>query len=125
MRKRVFGLLVAAAVALPVFVASPANAAPTGHCHWWSEPNVIVGSRGHDRLVGTDCFDTIFGLQGSDRIIGRSREDTLNGGRGNDRIRAVDGFADLVRCGLGKRDRAVVDQYDTATRCETVRIVPV
>jgi Ca2+-binding RTX toxin-like protein len=100
--------------------ATPAAASHPGHpCHPHAEPTVIVGSLGNDRLVGTPCANTIYGLPGNDVLIGRAGRDTLAGGRGNDRLRAIDGEADVVRCGAGF-DRARVDQFDSTYRCEVV-----
>lgn len=95
----------------------------------------IRGSRGDDRLVGTPRADRLYGMGGNDTLIGRRgadllhggrAEDRLGGGRGNDTIRARDGSVDLVRCGRGRRDVAVLDEVeDGVYGCEKVReLVP-
>lgn len=48
--------------------------------------NVIRGTKGRDRIVGTPGDDVILGLAGNDKIIGRGGDDIILGGPGNDRI---------------------------------------
>lgn len=52
---------------------------------------IINGTRGNDRLEGTDGADTINGLAGNDRLEGEDGDDVLNGGAGDDRLEADDG----------------------------------
>jgi CSLREA domain-containing protein len=85
-------------------------------------PDVIEGRGGNDTLYGGRGNDRLVGGSGSDRLVGGRGRDVLLGGTGNDRIEARDGVRDVVRCGLGKRDVAVVDRRDAVARdCETVR----
>jgi hypothetical protein len=88
-------------------------------------PNVIYGSLLIDRLIGTNCDDIIAGFRGDDLIVGRGGEDVLWGMNGNDHIRSFDGEHDIVRGGNGRRDRCVVDQLDTYSGCERVRVIEV
>jgi hypothetical protein len=101
--------------------------------------NTILGTPGKDRLHGTGGDDCIFGRRGGDHLAGGPGADTLrgNGGRdvlvggpGPDRflggidrdvIRARDGERDVVSCGRGRHDRAIVDAVDTVRGCEKVR----
>jgi Ca2+-binding RTX toxin-like protein len=53
----------------------------TNRCH-------LDGTRGRDRLVGTEYVDIIRGLGGADTILGRGGPDTIDGGTGDDRILA-------------------------------------
>ena len=83
--------------------------------------NPKKGGRGRDVLVGTPKGDRLFGYRGADRLIGRAGRDCLKGGKGNDRIRARDGQHDVVRCGAGRHDVAIVDRRDRVRGCERVR----
>jgi Ca2+-binding RTX toxin-like protein len=101
----------------------------------------FVGTRGDDRLRGTNRADEMYGLKGDDRIEGRGKNDYIEGGGNNDRLfgdsendeiyggrgedeifggegddflNAADGRAgDKVDCGGGNTDEAVVDTGDT------------
>ncbi len=88
-------------------------------------PDVMRGTGDDDVLRGAGGADRLFGLGDDDRLIGGDDDDLLVGGGGSDLILARDGEGDDVRCGAG-RDRAVVDQLDRLTGCETVdrRTVP-
>jgi metallophosphoesterase (TIGR03767 family) len=99
---------------------------------------VIRGTSGPDRLSGTEGSERIAGRRGGDRIDARGGDDCVQGARGNDRlrpgggedkvragkgrdrIRAADGEADLIRCGRGKRDKALTDEFDRTRGCELV-----
>ncbi|WP_217922064.1 calcium-binding protein [Miltoncostaea oceani] len=89
------------------------------------DDDVLRGAGGADRLFGLGDDDRLYGGAGADRLIGGDDDDLLVGGGGSDLILARDGERDDVRCGAG-RDRAVVDQLDRLTGCETVdrRTVP-
>lgn len=82
----------------------------------------VRGGRGADRLRGRAGDDCLAGQAGADRLRGDAGTDRLVGGRGSDRIRAGgDHDEDIVRCGRGRRDRAVVDSGLDSTRgCERV-----
>jgi len=82
------------------------------------------GRRGADRIKGRGGDDCLYGGRGRDRLVGGAGEDLLRGGRGADRLRAVDGEADRLRCGPGRKDRARFDEFDSVARsCERRREV--
>lgn len=60
----------------------------------------IVGTKGHDVIVGGPGANRIFGLGGNDTICGGGGDDRIFGGRGNDRIYG-DGGDDMLRGGRG------------------------
>jgi Ca2+-binding RTX toxin-like protein len=77
-----------------------------------------------DALDGGTGNDALSGEGGNDLIVGGPGVDLLSGGHGNDLLLAADGTRDVVHCGAGRRDRAVVDRKDFVTRtCERVRVV--
>jgi WD40-like Beta Propeller Repeat len=67
------------------------------------------GTRGGDRLRGTDVDDRVCGFLGDDTIGGGAGRDGLYGGEGNDSLRSRDGSFDVVGCGTG-RDKVVADR---------------
>jgi Ca2+-binding RTX toxin-like protein len=95
------------------------------------------GLGGNDRLVAYDANDTIEGGPGDDFLEGGFGNDVLDGGAGvdqfngdrtetnvfavgNDQIRARDGNAEQISCGLGS-DTAQVDANDVVdATCESV-----
>ncbi len=88
----------------------------------------LYGDGGRDRLVGGAGNDSMFGGDGDDRLTDGAGRDRFTGGRGNETIDARDRSpagrraADTIRCGAGRRDRAIVDRRDRVDRdCETVR----
>lgn len=112
----------------------------------------ISGTQGNDTLTGTVNVDQIYGLNGDDDIFGRAgsdqlyggaNEDELSGGRGGDELYGGSGIdileggagsdyinsadknrQDIVNCGNGAADRAIVDNEDTvAGNCENVQVV--
>lgn len=112
-------------------------------------PDVIVGTADPDTLVGGPGADMIFGLAADDLIYGGVGPDRIFGGRGADRIRggpgpdtirggldvdrigggpgndlimvAGDEAIDIVLCGDGRQDLAIVDPDDkVANDCEFV-----
>jgi hypothetical protein len=141
MRKRV--LLILATTLLGVLVLGGAALAVTKTC----SANPCVGTKGPDRLKGTDAKNEISGLRGPDYITGKQRADELHGNRGKDEVRANngrdrvfggrgkdalyggggndtmnarDGYKDNVYCGLGI-DTAYVDRLDRVKEdCENV-----
>ena len=106
--------------------------------------STIRGLEGDDKLTGLDQPETIDGGPGDDVLQGGFGDDDITGGPGRDRIlgdggsscdyfgctvpfgndtiRARDGEADSIDCGLGT-DTAIVDPVDTvAGTCETVDV---
>jgi Ca2+-binding RTX toxin-like protein len=99
--------------------------------------STIRGLGGNDHLVAYDGHDTLEGGDGDDYLEGGFGNDVLDGGPGtdqfvgdrtetdviaigSDQIRARDGNAELVNCGIGA-DTAQVDANDTVdATCETV-----
>lgn len=88
----------------------------------------LVGGRGADLLTGEGGNDRMAGGAGNDFLTDHVGLDQLSGGAGNDTIDARDTSArgrrgrDIVRCGAGTRDIAVVDRRDRVSRdCERVR----
>jgi hypothetical protein len=141
MRKRV--LLILATTLLGVLVLGGAALAVTKTC----SANPCVGTKGADRLTGTDTKNEIRALRGPDYIAGKPHADDLYGGRGQDEVRAGNGrdrvfggrgrdqlyggggndtmnardaYKDNVNCGLGI-DTAYVDRLDRVNQdCENV-----
>jgi len=103
-----------AAVGLPL-LASPAHADP--------KPNIILGTPGDDKLVGTKKADLIVGFHGDDTLFGGRKTDALLGGYGDDLLVSFGRHSgiDLVRGGPGN-DRCVVDKTDRTIGCETIVI---
>ncbi len=64
------------------------------------------GGEGNDTLTSGDGNDILLGGLGDDVVSGGGGSDLLDGGFGNDTLKAVDGTADLARCG------ADTDSYD-------------
>jgi Ca2+-binding RTX toxin-like protein len=93
--------------------------------------SVIFGLAGDDQLYGRAGADRIFGGLGDDWIRGGYGPDTLRGGRGVDHISggpgndlilaAGDDAVDVIRCGDGRQDLAIVDPNDEVDNdCEFV-----
>ena len=110
---------------------------------------VIFGTPRADELVGTWRSEIIFALGGADQVQGRAGADRIFGGAGDDALRggpgpdslfggpgvdhiaggpgddlilaAGDGTADVIDCGDGRQDLAIVDPNDeVANDCEFV-----
>ncbi len=81
----------------------------------------VVGTVGGDRISGGSGADVVYGGARDDCISGGPGRDRLFGNRGEDTIIARDGYPDLVVCGLGAGDVAVVDPSDRVYGCETAR----
>jgi len=107
----------------------------------------FVGTRGNDDLRGTNNGDEMYGLRGNDDIRSLGGDDYIEGGTGRDDLRGGNGgdeiyggrgeddifgndgndfinsadndIPDVVDCGDGGGDRAVVDIEDTVSNCET------
>ena len=87
----------------------------------------LRGGTGNDRLSGSAGADVLVGEAGADRLTDTSGRDRFSGGPGNDRINARDRspygrrVADVVACGTGRYDIAIVDRRDRVSRdCERV-----
>jgi Ca2+-binding RTX toxin-like protein len=107
-----------------------------------ADSSLIRGLGGNDKLVAYDGNDVIEGGDGDDFLEGGFGNDVLDGGAGvdqfngdrteanviaigNDQIRARDGNAEQVSCGIGS-DSAQVDASDVVdATCETVDRGPV
>lgn len=83
-----------AAVALVVGAgAAPASAAPSAHRLASRDPGArlggktLVGTNGHDQLVGGTKADFIDGLRGNDHIHGGAGHDEIGGDSGDDHLR--------------------------------------
>ena len=84
----------------------------------------MTGGNLHDELRGGVGEDKLTGGSGNDVLLGRRGKDRLFGGPGDDVLRASgDGSRDLVDCGGGTSDRAVVNARDLVTGCEIVKVV--
>ena len=99
--------------------------------------STIRGLGGDDRLIGADGADSLEGGEGADYLEGGFGPDVLDGGggvdqfvgdkterdviaSGNDTIRARDGLAEQINCGIGS-DSAIVDLADVVDpSCEAV-----
>jgi Ca2+-binding RTX toxin-like protein len=81
----------------------------------------LFGGAGADTLSGDAGKDVLDGGAGNDKLTGGAGADTLGGGRGNDAINSRDHRKDIVDCGAGSKDSAIVDKVDTVRHCEKVR----
>ncbi|HXQ89599.1 MAG TPA: polysaccharide deacetylase family protein [Solirubrobacterales bacterium] len=116
-------LLLAAAFALPALgeAASKRGTAGPDTLRGTAGPDKLSGLGGADTLKGRGGSDKLLGGRGGDRLIGGPGADRLRGGPGDDRIQARDDAADVVNCGPGLSDLAVVDASDRVTAsCERV-----
>jgi Ca2+-binding RTX toxin-like protein len=99
--------------------------------------DVIFGGRDNDTLDGGNGLDIVRGRQGDDSVAGGNGRDllfggwgtdTLSGGDGNDRLHAMakDTQMDVLDCGPGDRDVAIVREGEplTISNCERVKTVP-
>ena len=101
-----------------------------------ADSSTIRGLGGDDKLVAYDGNDTIEGGDGNDFLEGGFGNDVLDGGAGvdqfrgdriesnviavgADQIRARDGNAEQIDCGIGP-DTAQVDASDVVVGCESV-----
>jgi Ca2+-binding RTX toxin-like protein len=82
--------------------------------------DLLIGGPGRDRLYGGAGNDRIRGGRGRDRLRAGPGNNRLSGGIGNDRIYSANGRRDIVKCGVGRRDRARVDRIDSVRGCERV-----
>jgi hypothetical protein len=81
----------------------------------------LGAGKGRDKLEGGPGDDILRGNGGHDVLVGGPGEDRLLGGIDRDTILARDGERDVVDCGVGRHDLAVVDAIDAVSGCETVR----
>jgi dienelactone hydrolase len=81
----------------------------------------VSGGKANDSVKGGNGKDKLSGGSGKDKLIGGKGKDRMNGGAGNDQLLARDHKRDVVNCGKGKHDRAVVDRVDKVRGCEKVK----
>ncbi len=92
----------------------------------------LDGGPDNDRLYGDAGQDAMQGADGADRVYGDGAVDvsgsgdldgdTIRGGDGDDTMFARDGEADVVWCGAGAHDEAILDNADVlgGSDCEEV-----
>lgn len=81
----------------------------------------IWGGKGNDTVKGGPGNDRLSGGPGNDLLVGGPGRDHINGGPGNDRILARDHRRDVINCGPGRHDVAIVDPIDKVRGCEKVK----
>lgn len=116
-------LFLAVALVLPALgaAASKRGTAGADKLTGTAGPDTLSGLGAGDTLSGRGGADKLLGGPGGDKLTGGPAADRLLGGPGNDRLRARDGSADVVNCGPGSADLAVVDAGDrVASSCERV-----
>lgn len=116
-------LLLAVVFALPVLgqAATKNGTAGRDTLNGTAGQDTLSGLGGGDTLNGRGGADKLVGGPGNDRLTGGPAADRLLGGPGNDRLQARDASADVVDCGPGAGDLAVVDgSDDVAASCERV-----
>ena len=93
-----------------------------------SGSDTIYGNRGVDESFGGSGNDKLWALAGAD--VALPGVDTLHGEDGNDTFYTRDGEPDIIDCGTGTKDNALLDRVDViidATpanpkgSCETVK----
>jgi Ca2+-binding RTX toxin-like protein len=93
-----------------------------------ADNDALDGGNGLDIVRGRHGDDSVAGGAGRDHLFGGWGVDTLSGGDGNDRLHAVakDGQMDVLDCGGGNRDIAIVREGEplTISNCEKVKQVP-
>jgi Ca2+-binding RTX toxin-like protein len=123
--RRTIRLMVTVALIVGIFNLA-ANAA-TIQCVGGGE---CTGTNNSDMIferLGNDLDDNIFGLRGGDVILAddfTSDRDELYGGRANDRLNTNDNDGrDLINCGRGNNDVAILDGGDNVNHrnCEDIR----
>ncbi|HEX5989652.1 MAG TPA: polysaccharide deacetylase family protein [Solirubrobacterales bacterium] len=115
--------VVAGVLALPSFgeAATTRGTAGPDTLTGTAGPDTLSGLGAADRLSGRGGRDRLLGGPGADRLTGGPAADRLLGGPGNDRLQARDGAVDVVDCGPGSADLAIVDAGDkVAPGCERV-----
>lgn len=66
-----------------------------------TDPSIIAGTEGADKLKGTDADETLYGYGGKDQLTAGGGQDMLDGGEGNDMLSGEDGD-DTLDGGDGK-----------------------
>jgi dipeptidyl aminopeptidase/acylaminoacyl peptidase len=89
----------------------------------WGD-DVVRSGEGRDSVRAGDGDDVV--RTGADRDVVRlgSGRDSVATGAGNDVIVANDGERDVLDCGTGGRDRAIVDAFDSVRRCDKRIVAP-
>ncbi|MCW2923410.1 MAG: hypothetical protein JWM98_814 [Thermoleophilia bacterium] len=93
-----------------------------------SVTRVWTGGSAPDTFRGTKANDRFDGRGGNDKVTCGGGIDSALGGPGNDTISCADTGTpaarrkghDVVNCGAGKHDVAIVDAFDKVSGCETV-----
>jgi Ca2+-binding RTX toxin-like protein len=89
----------------------------------------VIGSAGHDSILGDDAANFLVGLAGNDTLDGGTGDDTLEGGAGNDSLNGGTGEADwvsyasasgAVTVDLGAGSSSGVDGNDSLISIENV-----
>ena len=79
--------------------------------------DVVQGGRGNDLISGGYGDDWVTGDEGDDNLYDRHGSDYVYGNGGNDYINTKDGKRDHVNCGSG-RDSFTTDRIDVVRNCE-------
>jgi Ca2+-binding RTX toxin-like protein len=121
------GLLMVVGALLLTMIPGVASA-DTFRCPFFAD--FCFGTENRDTIyerIGNGVEDNIFGLRGGDVILAddfTSDRDELDGGRGNDRLNTNDNDQqDLINCGRGNNDVAILDNRDNVNHrnCEDIR----
>ena len=103
--------------------------------------DVLNGGSGRDLITGAGGKDTLIGGGGNDHIGGQGRlsggagndffelnglpgsnfRSTVFGGGGNDAVISRNGARDLIDCGRGRKDRAIVTDNAFGRNLDTIR----
>ncbi len=78
------------------------------------------GGRGNDLIRGGDGRDRLAGNRHRDKLVGGPGRDKLLGGGRKDKLFAIDGERDIVNCGKGRDDVALIDEFDVVKNCEAL-----
>ena len=103
---------------------------------YWTQDD-LNGDQGNDLLVGSEGADLLSGGSGADTLNGgfeaiedefyTGEDDVLLGGPGNDLLKAWHADRDqVINCGPGKRDKAIIDRgLDPRPKgCERIKKKP-
>jgi hypothetical protein len=83
----------------------------------WGD-DVVRSGAGRDSVRAGDGDDVVRTGADRDFVLLGSGRDTVATGAGNDVVVANDGERDVLDCGTGDRDRAIVDAFDSVRRCD-------